>query len=451
MDGLGLNIPVDIYVSLIKECTESRDPLKAVELYTHICKSDVIPSLPLLNRVLLMLVSCGCFQHARQLFDKMRVRNSKSWAAIIVGCVENDECEEALRLFLAMQSETGNLCKCGDLIDDGILVCVLKACVEMMNLELGKQIHGWLIKVGSCESFALSSFLIKFYGEFGYLESADNVFDHVPHCNTVVWTARIGNLCKEEQFEGAIRIFREMVREGVKKNSFTFSSVLKACGKLRDAGCCGQQVHASSIKVGLDMAGYVQCSLIDMYGKYGLLRDALRVFNAREDKSNIACWNAMLMGCIHNGFGIEAIKVLYEMKKAGLQPHESLIKEVLFEDDLHDQGIIPEYNAADEVANVSNFPDELVAFQGSTRMICKIKEFVMECNAANTYALANISSFFDELVAFLGSTRLSNARNATLLPVSKIGIQISFMIFDTAKYAVGMIYHDNGSVHEGCC
>ncbi|XP_075102954.1 pentatricopeptide repeat-containing protein At1g31790-like [Nicotiana tabacum] len=329
MDGLGLNIPVDIYVSLIKECTESRDPLKAVELYTHICKSDVIPSLPLLNRVLLMLVSCDCFQHARQLFDKMRVRNSKSWAAIIAGCVENDECEEALRLFLAMQSETGNLCKCGDLIDDGILVCVLKACVEMMNLELGKQIHGWLIKVGSCESFALSSFLIKFYGEFGYLESADNVFDHVPHCNTVVWTARIGNLCKEEQFEGAIRIFREMVREGVKKNSFTFSSVLKACGKLRDAGCCGQQVHASSIKVGLDMAGYVQCSLIDMYGKYGLLRDALRVFNAREDKSNIAYWNAMLMGCIHNGFGIEAIKVLYEMKKAGLQPHESLIKEVL--------------------------------------------------------------------------------------------------------------------------
>lgn len=37
----------------------------------------------------------------------------------------------------------------------------------------------------------------------------------------------------------------------------------------------------------------------------------------------------MLMGCIHNGLGIEAIKVLYEMKKAGLQPHESLIKEVL--------------------------------------------------------------------------------------------------------------------------
>nr|XP_016441906.1 PREDICTED: pentatricopeptide repeat-containing protein At1g31790-like [Nicotiana tabacum] len=355
MDGLGLNIPVDIYVSLIKECTESRDPLKAVELYTHICKSDVIPSLPLLNRVLLMLVSCGCFQHARQLFDKMRVRNSKSWAAIIAGCVENNECEEALRLFLAMQSETVNVCKCGDLIDDGILVCVLKACVEMMNLELGKQIHGWLIKVGSCESLALSSFLIKFYGEFGYLESADNVFDHVPHCNTVVWTARIGNLCREEPFEGATRIFKEMV-------------------------------HANSIKVGLDMDGYVQCSLIDIY-----------------------------------------------------------------EDDLHDQGIFPEYNAAGEVANVSNFPDELVAFQGLTRMICKIKEFVMECNAVNTYALAINSSFFYELVAFLGSMRLSNARNATLLSVSKLGIQISFMIFDTAKYAAVMIYHDNGSMHEGCC
>ncbi|KAK4368822.1 hypothetical protein RND71_012614 [Anisodus tanguticus] len=329
MDSLGLNIPVDIYVSLIKECTESREPAKAVELCNHVCKSNVIPSLPLLNRLLLMLVSCGCFEHARQLFDKMRVRNSKSWATIIAGCVENGEYEEALSFFMVMQSEIGNLCKCGDIIDDGILVCVLKACVETMNLELGKQIHGWLLKLGSCESFALSSFLIKFYGEFGYQESADNVFDHVPRCNTVVWTARIGNLCKEEQFEEAIRIFTEMVREGVKKNSFTFSSVLKACGKLSDAGWCGQQVHATSVKVGLDMDGYVQCSLIDMYGKYGLLRDALRVFNAREDKSNIACWNAMLMGCIQHGFGVEAMKVLYEMKEAGLQPHESLIKEVL--------------------------------------------------------------------------------------------------------------------------
>ncbi|KAG5592352.1 hypothetical protein H5410_042866 [Solanum commersonii] len=296
MDSLGFNIPVDIYVSLIKECTESRDSLNAVEVYEHICKSDVVPSLPLLNRLLLMLVVCGCFEHARQLFDKMRVRNSKSWAAMIAGCVENGECEGALRLFMEMQSEAGNLCKCGDLIDDGILVCVLKACVEMMNLELGKQIHGWLLKLGNCE---------------------------------IVWTARIGNLCKEEQFEGAIRIFREMVREGVKKNTFTFSSALKACGKLRDAGCCGQQVHATSVKVGLDTDSYVRCSLIDMYGKYGLLRDAQRVFNAREDKSNIACWNAMLMGCIQHGFGVEAMKVLYEMKEAGLQPHESLINEVL--------------------------------------------------------------------------------------------------------------------------
>ncbi|CAN4128003.1 unnamed protein product [Withania somnifera] len=296
------------YVSLIKECAESRHPLDSVELYNHICKSDVISSLPLLNRLLLILVSCGCFEYACQIFDKLRGRNSKEYEGI-------------LSLFMEMQSEVGNLCKCGDVIDDGILDCVLKA--------LGKQVHGCLLKLGNCESMALSSYLIKFYWEFVYLGSADNVFDHVPHCNTVVWTARIGNMCKEEQFEGVISIFCEMVREGEKKNSFTFSSALKACGRLHDAGCCGQKVHATSVKVGLDMDGYVQCSLIDMYGKYGLLRDAMKVFNAREDKSNIACWNAMLMGCIQHGFGVEAMKVLYEMKEAGLQLHESLINGLL--------------------------------------------------------------------------------------------------------------------------
>ncbi|XP_040989493.1 pentatricopeptide repeat-containing protein At1g31790 [Juglans microcarpa x Juglans regia] len=101
-----------------------------------------------------------------------------------------------------------------------------------------------------------------------------------------------------------------------------------ACARIDDDGCSGRQVHANAIKIGLDTDTYVQCGLVDMYGRSGLLKDAKLVFEVIDDKGNVACWNAMVTACIRNGFYMEAIKLLYEMKAAGMQPQESIVNEV---------------------------------------------------------------------------------------------------------------------------
>lgn len=46
------------------------------------------------------------------------------------------------------------------------------------------------------------------------------------------------------------------------------------------------------------------------------------------------------------------------------------------------------------------------SFYEDMKMIYLIKDFFVEYNAANTNVLANLSSFLDELVAFEGSTRV---------------------------------------------
>ncbi|KAL5075397.1 hypothetical protein RYX36_014381, partial [Vicia faba] len=85
--------------------------------------------------------------------------------------------------------------------------------------------------------------------------------------NTLTWTAKIVSGCKERHFSEALGDFKEMGRVWVKKDSFTFSSVLKACGRMQNHGSCGEQVHADTIKLGFDSDSYVQCSLIAMYGR----------------------------------------------------------------------------------------------------------------------------------------------------------------------------------------
>ncbi|GJY07129.1 pentatricopeptide repeat-containing protein [Tanacetum coccineum] len=151
-----------------------------------------------------------------------------------------------------------------------IMVCVLKAYGETMNVKLGEQVHGWLIKSG--------------YGGDLFIGSKRNV---------VVWTARIINNCKEEQFR-----------------------------EISDDGNCGEQVHANVIKLGLASKSYVQCGLVNMYGKFGLMNDAKRVFYMNESRRNRACWNDMLTSLIQNGCLVEAIKFLYQMRAAGVQPQE---------------------------------------------------------------------------------------------------------------------------------
>ncbi|KAK3029742.1 hypothetical protein RJ639_038019, partial [Escallonia herrerae] len=207
--------------------------------------------------------------------------------------------------------------------------CTVSPCVRTENVALGSQIHGWLIKAGSSRDLFLSSSLINFYGKNGCLEGADFVFNQVSRRNTVIWTARIVNNCREERFGDVIDIYKEMGREGARKNSFTVSSVLKACRKIEDGGRCGRQVHADAIKLGLVSKNYVQSVLVGMYGRFGLVTDARRMFEINADGRNAACWSAMLAGYMRNGLCIEAIKILYEMNVAGLKPQESLLNEIM--------------------------------------------------------------------------------------------------------------------------
>ncbi|XP_054820038.1 pentatricopeptide repeat-containing protein At1g31790-like [Prosopis cineraria] len=323
MDGLGFSVSIDIYVSLIEECTVSGDPRTAMELHAHIIRSGIDPPLSFLNRLLLMFASCGLVERARNLFDKMSVRDINSWATLLVAYFDDADYEGAIYLFLNMLDRVSI-----SELPNWVMVCLLKACDYSMNLDLGKQVHGWLVKLDISDDVLLTCSLIRFYGKFKCLEDANIAFNKVARHNTFSWTAKIVNDCREMHFCEVLNDFKKMGRQGIRKNSFTVSSVLKASGRMPSHEHCGEQAHASAIKLGLVSDAYVECGLIDMYGRTGLVREAKLVFEMIHNRTNVACWNAMLMGYMQNGRHIEAIKLLYHMKAVGLQPQESLLKEL---------------------------------------------------------------------------------------------------------------------------
>ncbi|KAL5099724.1 hypothetical protein RYX36_004051 [Vicia faba] len=322
MDALHFPISIDVYTSLVKECTLSGIPETAIELHTHIKKSAIESPLPLINRILIMFVSCGLLDDARHVFDSMHVRDFHSWAILFVAYYENSDYGNATDVFRGMLCQLGVM---GFPFPPWIWSCLLTVCASTVNVSLGLQVHGCLLKLGACDHVLISSSLIRFYGRFKCSEDANVIFNKASRHNTLTWTAKIVSGCKERHFSEALGDFKEMGRVGVKKDSFTFSSVLKACGRMQNHGSCGEQVHADTIKLGFDSDSYVQCSLIAMYGRSGLLRDARLVFETTRNERNVDSWNAMLMGYIQNGLYIEAVKFVYQMKAARVHPHESLL------------------------------------------------------------------------------------------------------------------------------
>ncbi|GAB4825011.1 hypothetical protein Ancab_007884 [Ancistrocladus abbreviatus] len=338
IDSLGLIATPDIYASLIDECTREGDPSRANELCAHIQSNKRVMhfmqqpcGLSLVNRVMLMDVSCGCVDASFHLFNKMSQRDSVSWAIMIAGFTHYAMYDQALDLFAKMPSHCLGQQSCVTM--RVIVVCVLKACVCTRNMMMGKVVHGWLTKLNYDSDLFVGTALSDFYGKFRCYQEANAVlFDRIQISSsrvTVLWTKAIINNYHKEDFQAVISMFKEMGRVGIRKNVITFSSVVRACGRLKDGGWCGQQVHANAIKHGFDSQRFVQCSLLDMYGKCGLVQDARKVFDMiKWDEKNSSSWNAMVQSYLDNDLCVDAIKILYEMKAAGVQPQESLLNQV---------------------------------------------------------------------------------------------------------------------------
>ncbi|KAF3794399.1 Pentatricopeptide repeat-containing protein [Nymphaea thermarum] len=308
VDSLHLPINSDIYSSLLHECTQCRSLRDGAEVHAHINRTFFEPGIRLANRLIVMYLACGCFDDALQVFDEMRTRDCLSWAAIILGSIESNRCEQAISFFIQMQEQ-------GVVPNELILVGVFRACrsVRRCGFRLGRQVHGLSMKMGMTKDPFVASELVNLYGKNGFLENLYRLFNDALRRDIVLYTGMMACYNRESHFTEAIRTFSEMRKSGKRVNHFTFSSVLRACAGNIDSRT-GMQVHAGAVKAGVDQNVFVGTSMINMYGKCGLLNEAHQVFAGMADK-NAACWNAMLGAYLQReGCCCEALKLLHEMK-----------------------------------------------------------------------------------------------------------------------------------------
>uniref|UniRef100_A0A0R0E5L7 Pentacotripeptide-repeat region of PRORP domain-containing protein n=1 Tax=Glycine max TaxID=3847 RepID=A0A0R0E5L7_SOYBN len=214
-----------------------------------------------------LLTKSGEIAETQQFFEEMPKDDLIPWSLMIARYAQSDKSREALELFCRMRQSSV-------VPNNSTFASVLQACASSVSLNLGKQIHSNVLKVGLDSNVFVSNALMD--------------------KNEVTWNTIIVGYVQLGDGEKALNLFSNMLGYDIHPTEVTYSSVLRASASLV-ALEPGRQIHSLTIKTMYNKDSVVANSLIDMYAKCGRIDDSRLAFD-KMDKRDEVSWNAIICG-----------------------------------------------------------------------------------------------------------------------------------------------------------
>lgn len=259
--------------------------------------------------------------YARMVFDKIPERNLVSWATMISSYNCCGMSEDSVLVFLEclrMSEQCPN---------EFILAGVIRACTQLGGADLGRILHGFVLKLGFDQDVYVGTSLTDFYSKQGDVDQARILFDGLEEKTTVSWTTIISGYVKNGKGDGALELFYQLGETEVLPDMYVISSVLSACSVLKFVKG-GEQIHCYGIRRGLDSDPSVTNVLIDLYTKCSRVNKGRIIFDQMAVK-NLVSWTTMISGYMQNSFDNEAMKLFSDMVKLSWKPDAFACSSVL--------------------------------------------------------------------------------------------------------------------------
>ncbi|XP_050229802.1 pentatricopeptide repeat-containing protein At4g22760 [Mercurialis annua] len=187
----------------------------------------------------------------------------------------------------------------------------------------------------------------------------ENILFHLRDPETFSWGCTVRYFSQQGQFEKALSLYREMVRQGLCPSTYAISSSLRACARiLHNIG--GISIHAQCYKFGFCGCVYVQTALVDLYSKLGDMNSALKVFDDTVEK-NVVSWNSILSGYLKSGKLEQAQSLFDQIPMKDIVSWNSMVSGYASNGDMDQACLLfqqmPERNYASWNAMISGYVD----------------------------------------------------------------------------------------------
>ncbi|KAK4268282.1 hypothetical protein QN277_024961 [Acacia crassicarpa] len=254
------------------------------------------------------------FESAEFLFNQMPSRDIISWTTMMTCYSQNQRFHDVISLFHGMIHS-------GFSPDEVTMTTVISACAHLGALDIGKEVHLYVMLNGFDLDVYLGSALIDMYAKCGNLDRSLLVFYKLHNKNLFCWNSIIEGLAVHGYAQEALRMFDKMERRGIKPNSITFISILSACTHAGFVEEGRQRFESMSQDYCITPCVEHYGCMVDLLSKAGLLEEALEIIRSMRFEPNSVIWGALLNGCkLHKKLEIAHVAVQHLTK---LEPDNS--------------------------------------------------------------------------------------------------------------------------------
>ncbi|XP_024534500.1 pentatricopeptide repeat-containing protein At1g11290, chloroplastic-like [Selaginella moellendorffii] len=312
---------------------------KAMVLHSKAEKNNSIQHIFFSSALVDCYSKCGSLIDARAVFDRMPRHDVVAWTALILGNVENEQCELALELFHAM----GGI---GIVPNSRTIVAAFMACSGLADRELEEkkrvgsfskikaldraiELHAMAVAMGCDSNIFVANTAVDMFSRCGSLDRARAVFDSIKERSVVSWNALIrGYAAQQDDRSSAIAL--DLFSQMENPNQRSFCAALGACANL-GAIDMARSIHARVSSQGLLQPDPILANcLLDCYARCGSMDDAERVIAsmAKESRSFVG-WSSIIAGYGRAGDAKGAISALDAMQGDGFRPSATTFVSIL--------------------------------------------------------------------------------------------------------------------------
>ncbi|WRX10185.1 C2 domain - like 8 [Theobroma cacao] len=248
------------------------------------------------------------------LFNQIPNKDVVLRSAMVSACVKNGDYVEALELFRRMQF-------LGLKANHVSIVSILPACANLGALQLGREIHGFIIRRMICYVNTVQNSLVDMYAKCRSLQTAIRVFNGMLKKDLVSWRTLIRGYVENECGIKALDAFSKMQRLSFfALDEFVVRDMIMAVLQSGESKI-GSAFHCYILKTGFLAFVSIATALLQMYAKFSMVASARNVFDHISNKDVIA-WNAMISAYAQTGLPFNAINTFRQMLLMNEKPSE---------------------------------------------------------------------------------------------------------------------------------
>lgn len=277
---------------VLKACAQLSAMRQGMQVHGQALKFGFHDNAFVQNSLINLYGKCQEIDAACGVFEQMGSnRTVASWSAILAAHNRMGLSSECLDFFPAMISS-------GIRPDESSLVSLLSACAHLGMLDIGRSIHCFLMRSFTGLNSIVQTSLIDMYLKCGILEKGVVIFSTMPEKNKWAYSAMISGLAMHADGEKALKIFGNMLRDGIEPDEAVYVGVLSACshaGLVEEGLRCFDRMK---LEHGIVPTSQHYGCIVDLLARAGKLDEAYAIIRSVPVELQIdSAWRSLLSAC----------------------------------------------------------------------------------------------------------------------------------------------------------